>query len=486
MPAPEWRQGPTRYLLTRDEDRAYKGLKTDAERRRFIETFWKRRDPTPETPHNEFRDDFWRRVQAANDLFNDTAREGWITDRGKIYILLGPPDDMLNEQVARSHRGIILWMYRTTWAKDIGPNVVIAFARDVTGEFRISTSPSTDADVFRGLAPNTPAHLMGPAGAAEARAAALNAGRTDPYLVAQGVPSGLSQLSLLADLGRLQQAEHLVLSEYVSAQALFGEVPIIASSEYYKANDGSTYTAITVFVRTRSLQYQDLGGIQIPHVGVYARLEDPETGDLRISFEAEDAFVPSPDNGRAGINDYLLFQAGAGMPPGRYRTRVTVHDRVAQRVGRYVLDIEVPDYRGGDLTLSSVALAERLEPAEGDPSPELKRPYVFGSLRVIPKPGIAYAQDQKFAFYYQAYHAETDSESGRPLLDVQYRFARREADGALVPWGRAIELPSQMQAAQGFAFPLADWPIGSYRLTVHVTDRLTGRTAERSADFVVR
>lgn len=488
LPEPEWREGPVRYLLTRDEDKAYKSLKTEQERRRFIERFWRRRDPTPETVDNEFRDQFWRRVAAANGLFEDTAREGWISDRGKIYVLLGPPDDVVEEQVARSHRGIIIWSYRTTWAKDLGPNVVIAFARDVTGEFRISTAPSVDADVFRGLAPSTPVHLQGAVGPYDAMANAriTGIGTTDPYLRAQGVPSGMTELGLLADLGRLQQTDQLILSEIVSAQALFGELPMIARADYYKASDGTTYAALSVFLRSKSLQYRDSPGGQAPDVVAYARLEEPGTGELRYGFERDRDFVPGPDNARAGVNDYLVFQAGAGIAPGRYKARFSVHDRVAQKVGRYEVDLDVPDFQARGLALSSLTLADRLEPVAGAPNPTLKSPFVFGNLRVIPKPGIAYGQDQEFAFYFQAYQTRLDAATGRPLLDVRYRFLRRDEAGSYQPLGQPIELIGRDQAAQGYAFPLSTWPIGQYRLVVEVTDRLSGERAERTADFVVR
>jgi len=488
VPNPEWREGPCRYLLTRDESKFYKSLTTDDDRRRFIEKFWKRRDQTPATMENEFRDIFWRRVQAANDLFDDTARDGWITDRGKMYILLGPPDDVMEEQVARSHRGIILWTYRSTWAKDLGPNVVIAFAKDTSGEFRISTAPSVDADVFRGLSPNTPAHLRGAAGTAEAQVALQGAmlGQVDPYLRSQGVASGMTELALLADLGRLQQTDQLILSEIVSAQALFGEVPMIARADYYKANDGTTYAALSVFVRSKSLQYRDTPGGGRPDLAVYARIEDPATGELRYGFERDQDFVPSADNPRAGIHDYLVFQAGCGVAPGRYKARFSLHDRVAAKVGRYEVALDVPDLQGPALGLSTITLAERLEPVAGAPNPSLKAPFTLGTLRVLPKPGIAYAQDQEFAFYFQVYQARTDAISGKPLLDLRYSFSRRDEQGEYRPIGPPLEMIGRVEAAHGYAFPLAAWPIGQYRLTVEVVDRLSGAHVERSTDFVVR
>ena len=485
VPVPEWREGPVRYLLTKPEAQLYKKLTTRDERRRFIDQFWKRRDPEPGTPHNKFRDQFWQRVRQANEMFQDQPHEGWITDRGKIYILLGPPTEIVSDEVARSHRGIIMWIYRSTWLEILGPNVVIAFAKDVTGAFRISTQPSTDADVFKGLPlPNTPSYLSGAEGFQERLA--LNGIGTDPLLVAQGVPSGMSELSMLADLGRLQQTDHLILSEVVTAQALFGRLPVIASSAYYKANDGTTYTTLNVFLRSKSLQFRDVGGVQLPHVSVYARLEDPVTGELKYSFEGDRDFVPAPDNASAGVNDYLIFQAGAGMVPGDYKAKITVQDHVAAKTGTYTIDVSVPDFQEPKLALSTLTLADRLGQRAESAAGPLKTPYVFGSLEVIPKPGVGYAIDQEFAFYFQVYNARKDSQTGLPLLDIRYQFLARNEDGEFQPVGKPLEMLGQTSAAQGTSFPLADWPIGTYRLDVRATDRLTGQSTERSVEFLVR
>src|SRR5262245_34716971 len=83
------REGPVRYLLTKDEDDAFRRLKTDEERAGFIRTFWASRDPDATTPENEYRDTFYARVAQANRVFTDSTKPGWKTDRGKIFILLG-------------------------------------------------------------------------------------------------------------------------------------------------------------------------------------------------------------------------------------------------------------------------------------------------------------------------------------------------------------------------------------------------------------
>lgn len=81
-----------RYIITRDEKKQFHSLINDQERNDFIENFWKKRDPDPATDENEFKDEYYKRIEEANHLFKGDASPGWLTDRGRIYILLGPPD----------------------------------------------------------------------------------------------------------------------------------------------------------------------------------------------------------------------------------------------------------------------------------------------------------------------------------------------------------------------------------------------------------
>ncbi len=82
-----------RYIITPEEEQAFKLLGTDEERDEFIEQFWLRRDPTPDTEENEFREEHYRRIQYANEHFA-AGIPGWRTDRGRIYIVWGPPDEI--------------------------------------------------------------------------------------------------------------------------------------------------------------------------------------------------------------------------------------------------------------------------------------------------------------------------------------------------------------------------------------------------------
>ena len=92
-PWKKWLDTDVVYIITDEEKRAFKQLKTDDERQSFVESFWQRRDPTPDTEENEYRDEHYRRIAYANDHYA-SGIPGWKTDRGMIYIKYGAPDEI--------------------------------------------------------------------------------------------------------------------------------------------------------------------------------------------------------------------------------------------------------------------------------------------------------------------------------------------------------------------------------------------------------
>ncbi|MBN2266351.1 MAG: GWxTD domain-containing protein, partial [Candidatus Aminicenantes bacterium] len=83
-----------RYTITKEERQAFLALAPEA-REDFIEDFWERRDPTPGTPENEYRTEYYNRITRSNRLFSGGGSPGWLQDRGRVYITLGPPDNRI-------------------------------------------------------------------------------------------------------------------------------------------------------------------------------------------------------------------------------------------------------------------------------------------------------------------------------------------------------------------------------------------------------
>ena len=117
----KWLTEDVAYIITDSERAAFRALSTNQERDHFIEQFWLRRDPTRGTPANEYKDEHYRRIAWVNDRFQDGALPGWTTDRGRVYIVYGPPDEIESHHIQDYEE----WLYHHI--EGVGDEVVIKF-----------------------------------------------------------------------------------------------------------------------------------------------------------------------------------------------------------------------------------------------------------------------------------------------------------------------------------------------------------------------
>jgi len=136
-PYDTWLNQEVVYIIGDEERAAFQKLTTDQERERFVQQFWERRNPNPGSPENEFKEEHYRRIAFANEHFA-TSRAGWETDRGHMYIVYGPPDE-IESHAKRVHSTYAreVWMYRHV--EGIGDNVSVTFVdRMGTGDYRLA------------------------------------------------------------------------------------------------------------------------------------------------------------------------------------------------------------------------------------------------------------------------------------------------------------------------------------------------------------
>jgi GWxTD domain-containing protein len=489
---PEWREGPVRYIITKGEDKEYLQLDTEEDRRRAIDAFWRRRDPTPDTPGNEYRAKFWRRVKQANRLYGrETTRPGWVTDMGKIHILFGPPDEISRDEMAQGRRGIIVWTYRNTPSVGdkpdflTGPNQVFAFAQDGTSEYRLTVEPSKVADVWEGLPDPQPP--MGLQKTLEARrlvlqqAMASYIGLTDPVIRAHGGPATGTPLSLSMTQARMQQPpKKWELTGEIATREFFGSLPFRARADFFKTTGEEALVLISVALKSSAVTYRSSGLGEEPAVQIYARILDSTESELIRSLERDTDFVPARENLSAALGDDLVFQARAPLPPGSYVARLTVLDEMSGRSSASDTPFTVPDFGSDRLQLSTVTLARVIEPA-GDQAVS-DWPFTFGALRVVPRLAHTYVTGEELAFYYQVYGAVEEPATGLPDLDVAYAFLVAEGE-ELQEFGRIV-FEDQETEAHGYSLPLEGWPPGHYIIRVEVIDKTS--SLETSREFVFR
>jgi GWxTD domain-containing protein len=141
-PYHKWLTEDVAYIITDEERAAFVKLTSDSERENFIDQFWKRRDPTPDTEENEFREEHYRRIAYANEHFAGSMA-GWKTDRGRTYIVYGPPDEIDHHSSGGTDKAYPYQQWRYRYIDGVGTNVIMEFAdQDGSGDFRMTKDPA--------------------------------------------------------------------------------------------------------------------------------------------------------------------------------------------------------------------------------------------------------------------------------------------------------------------------------------------------------
>src|SRR6185436_2910095 len=212
----KWIGNDVPYIITGAEKKAFQALATDEERENFIENFWRRRDPNPDTEENEFREEYYERIAYANEHFA-SGIPGWKTDRGRIYITWGKPDSTESHPSGGaydrpSYEGggstttypFEVWFYR--YLGGVGSGVEIEFVDPTgSGEYRIARNPNEkDAMLMVPGAGLTLSEQLGLSNKADRISGIGGIGNAN-YQREQDSP--FSRLQLLADLNRPPQVK---------------------------------------------------------------------------------------------------------------------------------------------------------------------------------------------------------------------------------------------------------------------------------------
>jgi GWxTD domain-containing protein len=466
-PDKDWAKGPVRWLMTEDEEKRFKAFKTDEERAVFVKEFWAKRDPTPGTSLNEFEIVFWKKVEEADRGFK-TPRSGAgsLTDKGRVFLLLGPPT-----KTDKDARDRDTWTFEPNEITGIKEPLALTFAPGTTApllldrktlEKYVAGHPET-----RGIGwklPALPAEDLAQAPAAPAR---------DP--AEDLTPESRRQIPILEDL--------------LSKGAGPGAVPIHATFDYYAAADGTTLTAITLEV-PRDAAHGGGDTALFP----FARLV-PAGGGQPVNVTGDLPFVPAADAPPASY----IYQARRNLAPGAYKVGLIVEDRVIRgQTGSLVQTIEVPDFSRKEFSLSSISFLAKFKQIQSGLGPDDEKPsagpYILGSFRLVPRAVPSLLKNETVAFYYQVYNPAPDPASGRWSLEVTYAFHVKDGAGAWKRFGKPVVQSKQGQTvldavlyavdAKDLIYPNQPMP-ADYRLEIAVADKVSGKSIRRELAFSI-
>lgn len=494
----KWLDEDVRWIITDEERAAFKQFSNDEERDQFIEQFWLRRDPTPDTGENEFKEEHYRRIAYANEHFA-SGIPGWRTDRGRIYIMYGPADSMESHpsggQYQRSPEEgggststypFETWRYR--YLEGIGQEIIIEFVDPcLCGEYHMTIDPNEKDALL---------HVPG-AGLTmwEQEGLANKGDRMSPlgsFNNSNPTRDNTKQFDVLTQYAKLNappKVKFKDLEEVVRHKLSFNLLPFDVITDFVKVTSDTALVPITIQVKNKDITFVAKDGVQTGVVNIFGRLTTL-TGRIAQTFE-DTVSVQTPTELLPKEQEKpSVYWKALPLRAGRYRLDIVLKDVNGDRTGTWSRGIVVPEFSDDQLTVSSLILADTMEKV---PTKSVGTgSFVLGDHKVRPrvpdagKPA-SFKRNQRMNLWMQVYNLGIDQETHKPSATVEYEITNLASHKAIV---HTVDSTQQMgnvgdQLTLARSLPLAAVEPGQYQVTIKVDDKVSKRSISPTAMFVV-
>lgn len=488
----DWLEKDVAYIITDQERAAFKKLQTDEERENFIELFWRRRDPDPDTDENEFREEYYERIAYANEHYT-SGIPGWKTDRGRIYIMYGKPDELESHPSGGSYERpsyegggetstypFEIWFYR--YLPGIGSGIEIEFVDPTgSGEYHIARDPNEkDALLHVPGAGLTLAEQLGLADKGDRIAGISNA---DNYQREQDSP--FSRLLLLSQLSQAPQLKFADMEKPLSITGggILEENPLNfdVRVDFFRQSDERVITAITIQTENKDLTFKDNGGLQRARMNIFGRIIAVSGKRIGIFEDSVETTATAEELADAKGRKSAYQKAVPLAPGGTYKVEVVVRDIETGATGVRKIGFTVPKYDPKQLGASTLVLASKLQNATRFDSQQ----FMIGQTKVIPNLSGEFHQGQQVGIYMQVYNVGTDQTTLRPSVDVQYVVLKdgKEVGNMKEDWQGLADNGQRLTLAR--LLNTASMAPGKYSIEVRIRDRVSGQSLTQSGDFTV-
>ena len=490
----KWINEDVAYIITPEEKKAWNKLQTDEEREQFIEAFWRRRDPDPDTDVNEYLEEHYERIAYANEHFA-SGIPGWKTDRGRIYIMYGPPNEKETHPSGGaydrpSYEGggstttypFEVWFYR--YLPGIGSGIEIEFVDPTgSGEYRIARNPDEKDALLNvpgaGLTLN---EQLGLSSKADRISSMGTFGYTGPGAREQDSP--FTRLQLYTDLQRPPQVNDVLEKNLLHLANTPAEdtaaLDVATKVDFYRASDNTVMTALTIQTDNSDLQFKDVGGVQQARLNIYGRVTNL-SGRRITSFEDPVTTEATPQELTTAKDRKSAYQRVLPLSPGHYKVDLIIRDINSGAQTIKSVGFEVPKYAPEKLGTSTLVLAVKLQ-ALNDQLPGM---FTIGPYKVLPNVSGTFKRGQEVGIYMQVYNAGIDQTTLRPSVDVDYVLLKdgKEIFKQAEDWRGSSDSGQRLTLAR--LLPTAALAPGEYEIAVRVHDKVSGQSLSPSQKFTV-
>lgn len=446
----KWLKEEVALLILPEEKAAFETLKTEADKDRFIELFWAKRDPSPGTKANEFRDDWTQRLEYVNKTYAaGLGPKGWRSDMGKVYLIFGPPVRVQGGGGGvrpESSGGSQMEAPAETWQYQPMPDLSLTDAFQVVFrnyQFGYELDQATPQKIRRAMEVFPKIVLFNPD---------LKELPMYKYVLDENSPEG-KMIRGFIETGREEKGISLEWA------------PI-----YTRAMGGNTYVSLLVQVDPGAIDRKKL-----KEMTFFGRLrgagEEFQDFLTTVRVEKEKA-------------DKLVMVFGFPAKPGKSVLYLGAEDRDKENPTLTKADLDVRDFSTGGLDTSSLILSSEVASRPKDEASEPFSPYATSDYRATPRWGSVFKASEDLSVLFHIYNAAM--ENGEVNLTVDYFIISPEVGYKLNPQNIRVKVEENQAVAGGTQVPLSPLKPGKYTFKIRVADKVANKAIERTAEFAVQ
>src|SRR6476646_6708865 len=498
----KWLDEDVRWIITDEERSAFKQLSNDEERDQFIEGFWQRRDPTPDTVENEFKEEHYARIAYANEHFA-AGIPGWKSDRGRMYIMYGKPDEIEShpsggqydrpmEEGGGSTSTFPFEQWRYRYLEGVGQEVIIEFVDTcMCGDYHMTLDRSEkDALLYTPNAGLTLYEQMGMASKADRfSGGGLERLGTGPF----ATNNQTKQFDRLEQFYKLQKPPAVKfkdLEEVVSHKISVNLMPFDVRTDFVRVTGDTVLVPITIQVKNRDITFVNKDGVQRGTVNIFIRVTTLTGKSVQTFEDTVQVDVPAELLPKVTENSSVYWKA-LPLRPGRYRLDVVVKDVNGDSSGLWSSRLPVPSYDDDRLASSSLIVADTMQPVS---TKEIGiGMFVIANTKIRPRVAsangkpVSFKRNQKVYFWMQVYNLGMDDKTHKPSATVEYNVINAATNKAVI---HTVESTDQMgnigdQVTLEKPLSASSLDPGIYRIQIKVNDNISKQTVDPSATFSV-
>jgi GWxTD domain-containing protein len=491
----QWLNEDVIYIISPEERNAFLQLDTNEEREQFIEQFWLRRSSNPDLPENDFKEEHYRRIAYANEHYA-SGIPGWKTDRGRLYIMWGPADEVDShpsggtydrpmEEGGGSTTTYPWETWRWRYLEGIGENVIIEFVDPSgSGEYHMTMDPSEKDALLH--VPGAGLSLMESMGLASKTDRFTRSDGTNLPTAMGGTPASMDEftrLDLYAKIQKPPEVKFKDLEAIVTARIVRDQLKFTYRTDFMKVTNDTVLVPVTIQVSNGQLNFQSKDGIHSATMNVFMRVTTL-TGRVVQTFEVP-VSKDFPDSlFQQSLKLQSIYQQAVPLRPGLYRLDIVIKDVQSGNVGVVNTRLAVPRFADEKLDASTLILADQLEhvPAKQIGTGQ----FVLGSTKVRPRLDNDFTTADRLGIYLQVYNLKPDDKTHKSSATFQYTVKKgteqvmqfKETSAEMKQTGDQVTIERWL--------PLSTLAPGKYSIEINATDSISNQSISKTADFTVR